>query len=508
MIPQRYVTAALAGLEQADAEIRPGYHLATHSGTQADAVARLAGDITAFRDRHGLDHVVVVDISSTEPIAADRPEFHDAALLAAALADPARAVLPSSSIAALAAIESGSGYAGFTPSAGLSLPVLRELAAQRGIPFAGQDGKTGETLIRTALAPMFGARGMHVSSWAGANLLGGGDGATLADPEAVQSKLASKTRGLRSLVGEHVVAPLHIDNVPDLGDIKTAWDHIHAEGFLGSRITHADDLERLRLDARRAARARPRAPPRPGGCRGRRRRRARARLLLQGSVGQRRARLRTADHRPDRMGARDRRSPRRCTAGRTGGPVTTVGDVLELVRAPAALTVVGDAMAGGYAGGGRLAGRRWLLPLASVFLYSGGMALNDYADRRLDAVERPERPIPSGRIAPRRALGIAAACLAVGLGLAATGGGRRGLAVAVPLVGAIVSYNTVFKETAAGPISMAACRGLDVHDGRARGQGGACPPPPCSRCTRPASPPSPVARCTAARPASRSPASP
>ena len=183
MIPQRYVTAALAGLEQADAEIRPGYDPATHSGTQAEAV------------------------------------------------------LPSSAVAALAAIESGSAYACFTPSAGLALPALRTLAVHRGIPFAGQDGKTGETLIRTALAPMFGARGMHVHSWAGANLLGGGDGATLADPEAVRSKLASKTRGLRSLVGEHVVAPLHIDNVPDLGDIKTAWDHIHAEGFLGSRIT-------------------------------------------------------------------------------------------------------------------------------------------------------------------------------------------------------------------------------------------------------------------------------
>lgn len=237
MIPQRYVTAALAGLEQADAEIRPGYQPATHAGTQAAAVARLAGDIISFRDRHGLDHVVVVDISSTEPIAVDRPQFHDAALLTDALGDPAEAVLPASSIAALAAIESGSAYAGFTPSAGLSLPALQELAAQRGIPFAGQDGKTGETLIRTALAPMFGARGLHVHSWAGANLLGGGDGATLADPDAVQSKLASKTRGLRTLVGEHVVAPLHIDNVPDLGDIKTAWDHIHAEGFLGSRIT-------------------------------------------------------------------------------------------------------------------------------------------------------------------------------------------------------------------------------------------------------------------------------
>jgi len=145
--------------------------------------------------------------------------------------------------------------------------------------------------------------------------------------------------------------------------------------------------------------------------------------------------------------------------------LSTVGDVLELVRAPAALTVIGDTIAGGYAGGGKLRPRQWLLPLASVFLYSGGMALNDYADRKLDAVERPERPIPSGRIAPGRALGIAAACMAVGLSLAATGGGHRGLAVAVPLVGAIVSYNMVFKDSPIGPVSMAACRGLDVMMG-------------------------------------------
>ncbi|MCD2441331.1 UbiA family prenyltransferase [Agromyces sp. SYSU K20354] len=142
--------------------------------------------------------------------------------------------------------------------------------------------------------------------------------------------------------------------------------------------------------------------------------------------------------------------------------MTTVGDVLELVRAPAALTVLGDTVAGGHAGGARFGARRWLLPLASVFLYSGGMALNDYADRELDAVERPERPIPSGRVSSRRALGIASACMAVGVGLAAAGGGRRSLGVAAPLVGAIVLYNTVAKDTAAGPLSMAACRGLDV----------------------------------------------
>jgi myo-inositol-1-phosphate synthase len=118
----------------------------------------------------------------------------------------------------------------------MGLPALIQLARDRGIPVAGQDGKTGETWLRTVLAPAFAARGLKVHSWAGTNLLGGGDGATLADPEAVRSKLASKNRGLRALTGSDTT-PLHIDNVPDLGDIKVAWDHVHVEGFLGSRLT-------------------------------------------------------------------------------------------------------------------------------------------------------------------------------------------------------------------------------------------------------------------------------
>jgi myo-inositol-1-phosphate synthase len=237
MIPGSIVAAVRGDLERIDGEVRPGYDPSADEGSQAEAVARLAGDIVSFRERHSLAHVVVVDVSSTEPLPADRPEFHDEGLLRAALADPALAVLPASSVAALAAIESESGYACFTPSAGMGLPVLGALADSRGIAYAGQDGKTGETLLRTVLAPMFTDRGMVVRSWAGANLLGGGDGATLADPQAVQSKLVSKNRGLKKLVGDHVVAPLHIDNVPDLGDIKTAWDHVHAEGFLSTRIT-------------------------------------------------------------------------------------------------------------------------------------------------------------------------------------------------------------------------------------------------------------------------------
>lgn len=145
--------------------------------------------------------------------------------------------------------------------------------------------------------------------------------------------------------------------------------------------------------------------------------------------------------------------------------MTSPADLLDLVRAPAALTVIGDTLAGGHAGGARFTGRRWLLPAASVLLYSGGMALNDYADRALDAEERPERPIPSGRVSAGQALAVVSGCFAAGLALAAAGGGRRGLGVAVPLVGAIVLYNTVAKSTPLGPVSMAACRGLDVMMG-------------------------------------------
>ncbi|GAA2038374.1 inositol-3-phosphate synthase [Agromyces tropicus] len=236
MLPSRLVEAVAPRLHEADAALRPLTR--EPEGSQHDEIERRAADIRDFRDAHGLARVVVVDVASTEPLPADRPEFHDRAALDVALADPSARVLPSSTLSALAAVAGARApYACFTPSLSLGIPALADLASASGVPVAGQDGKTGETLLRTVLAPMFTARGMRVRSWAGANLLGGGDGATLADPEAVRSKLVSKNRGLHDLLGDDVVAPLHIDNVPDLGDLKTAWDHVHAEGFLDTHIT-------------------------------------------------------------------------------------------------------------------------------------------------------------------------------------------------------------------------------------------------------------------------------
>jgi UbiA prenyltransferase family len=142
--------------------------------------------------------------------------------------------------------------------------------------------------------------------------------------------------------------------------------------------------------------------------------------------------------------------------------VSRVGAFVSLVRAPAALTVPGDTLAGAAAAGQRLRGRRLLLPLASVCLYWAGMALNDYADRRVDAVERPERPLPSGRVRPAEAFAVAAGLTGAGVALARLGGGRPAARVAMLLAGAVWAYDLMLKRGPLGPVAMGACRGLDV----------------------------------------------
>ncbi|WP_436841554.1 SCO3242 family prenyltransferase [Streptomyces parvulus] len=143
----------------------------------------------------------------------------------------------------------------------------------------------------------------------------------------------------------------------------------------------------------------------------------------------------------------------------------------ELLRLPALFTVPGDALAGAAAAGTR-PGRRTLLAIgSSLCLYEAGMALNDWADRAEDAVERPHRPIPSGRIRPAAA--FTAACGLTGAGLAlAAAAGRPALTVAAPLAASVWAYDLALKHTPAGPAAMAAARGLDLLLGAAAGSGG------------------------------------
>jgi myo-inositol-1-phosphate synthase len=138
---------------------------------------------------------------------------------------------------AYAALERGYPYINFTPSLGISPPALQELGHKHHVPFFGSDGKTGETLMKTVLAPLFRYRNLEVMSWEGFNILGGGDGRVLDDPRHKRAKVRSKSGVLASSLGYAPHSRVSIEYVPSMGNWKTAWDYIHFRGFLGTKMT-------------------------------------------------------------------------------------------------------------------------------------------------------------------------------------------------------------------------------------------------------------------------------
>ncbi|EPH41774.1 hypothetical protein STRAU_5156 [Streptomyces aurantiacus JA 4570] len=219
VLPHGLPAAVHAELAAADTEIRPGGPLPGDSRTDDELISAFAAEIRAFAHRRRLARVVVINVASTEPAPGDDER------------------LPPSSLYAAAALRAGAPYANFTPSTGLHHPALTDLAVTSRLPFAGRDGKTGQTLLRSVLGPMFAQRALAVRAWSGTNLLGGGDGAALADPGAAAAKNAGKERVLADTLGTAPEGEVHIDDVPSLGDWKTAWDHIAFDGFLGTRMT-------------------------------------------------------------------------------------------------------------------------------------------------------------------------------------------------------------------------------------------------------------------------------
>jgi myo-inositol-1-phosphate synthase len=267
VVPGPLVAAVAADLTAVEQELRP----LPAGDTQAETAVRLAADLRDFRERHRLERVVVVNVSTTEAVAAPHPAHADLAALDRELAG-AEPVLPASALAAYAAFIAGCAFVDFTPSTGARLPALDELARRHAVPYAGNDGKTGETLVKSVLAPMFALRNLRVRSWSGLNLLGGGDGANLADPGANAAKVASKQRVLGDALGYQPEGTSRIDYVAEIGDFKTAWDLVTFSGFLGTRMRmefswHGCDsalaaplvldLARLAAAAHRAGRAGP-----------------------------------------------------------------------------------------------------------------------------------------------------------------------------------------------------------------------------------------------------------
>jgi myo-inositol-1-phosphate synthase len=208
-----------------------------------EILARLRQDIEGFRAAAGAEHVVVVNLASTEPPAetaglpATWAEMERD--LAAGNRSAATAVdaLPASALYAIAALDLGCTYINFTPSLGAAPPAIDELARLRGACHCGADGKTGETLLKSVLAPMFARRNLQVLSWVSHNIFGNMDGRVLDDPLHKQSKLASKEHLLGEILGYRPQSHISIEYIESLGDWKTAWDHVHFAGFLGTPMT-------------------------------------------------------------------------------------------------------------------------------------------------------------------------------------------------------------------------------------------------------------------------------
>ena len=213
-----------------------GAHKRVAGGHRA-AVAAIQADMTSFRRAQGLDRLVMINLASTERL----PDL-DAQVFASTDAfehgldcnDPE---IGPAMLYAYAAITSGTPYGNFAPSHAADIAPLAALAARHGVPVAGKDGKTGQTLIKTVIAPALRARALHVDGWFSTNILGNSDGKALDDPRSLASKLGTKKNVLDEILGypveDHAV---HIHYYRPRGDDKEAWDNIDISGFLGQRM--------------------------------------------------------------------------------------------------------------------------------------------------------------------------------------------------------------------------------------------------------------------------------
>ena len=250
VITPRILEAVRPALQRHSKNLRPGVTLnsgrgvasiapdaAERKGSLRGMVDQIKTDLAEFKANHALDQLIVVHLTSAEPHFVPPREFHYVESFLALLEADRRDLFPASVLYALAAVESGAPYVNFTTCIGSSFPAMDELARRHGVPHVGRDGKTGETLMKTTLAPMFVARNLKVMSWEGYNMLGNRDGKVLDSPDANQAKCKDKDTCLRDILGDDEThSRVRIDYVPSLGDWKTAWDFIHFTGFLGTKM--------------------------------------------------------------------------------------------------------------------------------------------------------------------------------------------------------------------------------------------------------------------------------
>jgi myo-inositol-1-phosphate synthase len=239
------VRPALEAVKPMKAVFDPSYLKnlkATHVKTgksKWDLAQQVIADIESFKKKNGCDRVVMLWCGSTEILPERAPCHEDAESFERGLKDSDPAI-PPSMIYAYAAIKSGLAYGNGAPNLSADVPALVELAEQTGSPICGKDFKTGQTLMKTTIAPMLKARMLALTGWYSTNILGNRDGEVLDDPGSFKTKEKSKMSVLDTILEPARYPDLYgkfhhkvrIDYYPPRGDAKEGWDNIDIRGWM------------------------------------------------------------------------------------------------------------------------------------------------------------------------------------------------------------------------------------------------------------------------------------
>jgi myo-inositol-1-phosphate synthase len=219
---------------------------ATHAKSgksKMDLAQQVIADIESFRTRNKCDRMVMVWCGSTEVFREAAPVHQSVAAFEKGLTESDPEIAPSQ-IYAYAAIKSGIPYANGAPNLTVDTPALLELAKEKHVPLAGKDFKTGQTFMKTLLAPGLKARLLGIEGWYSTNILGNRDGEVLDDPESLKTKEVSKLGVLDQILQPHLYPDLYknlyhvvrINYYPPRGDNKEGWDNVDIFGWMGYQM--------------------------------------------------------------------------------------------------------------------------------------------------------------------------------------------------------------------------------------------------------------------------------
>ena len=208
--------------------------------TKKDLAEALRKDIREFKAKHGCDRLVMVWCASTEIFIQPGPAHQTLAAFEKGMETNDPTIAPSM-LYAWAAVMEGVPFANGAPNLTCDFPALEQLAKDKGVAIGGKDFKTGQTMLKTVLSPMFKARMLGVAGWYSTNILGNRDGEVLDDPESFKTKEESKLGVLEHILQPNLYPDLYgeiyhkvrINYYPPRGDNKEGWDNIDIFGWCG-----------------------------------------------------------------------------------------------------------------------------------------------------------------------------------------------------------------------------------------------------------------------------------